>query len=99
MPWPTSPTGTSRANRPSGSPGQALAAFTVKDATSEGTYETTGDTSLGWGYWSLTVVPKGGGDPIPMKGRATVVVKKVGGKWQYIVDHASVPLPPPPASK
>ena len=76
-----------------------LAAFTVKDATSEGTYETTGDTSLGWGYWSLTVVPKGGGDPIPMKGRATVVVKKIGGKWLYVVDHASVPLPPPPPSK
>ena len=76
-----------------------LAAFTVKDATSEGTYETAGDTSLGWGYWSMTVVPKGGGDPIPMKGRATVVVKKIGGKWLYIVDHASVPLPPPPPSK
>lgn len=76
-----------------------LVAFTVKDASSEGTYETTGDTSLGWGYWSMTVVPKGGGDPIPMKGRATVVVKKIGGKWQYIVDHASVPLPTPPPSK
>jgi ketosteroid isomerase-like protein len=74
-----------------------LAMFTVKDATSTGTYETTGDTSLGWGYWTLTVVPKAGGDPIPMKGRATVVVKKIGGKWQYVVDHASVPLPAPPA--
>ena len=74
-----------------------LAMFTVKDATSEGTYETMGDTSLGWGYWSMTVVPKGGGEPIAMKGRATVVVKKIGGKWLYTVDHASVPLPPPPA--
>jgi len=74
-----------------------LAMFTVKDASSEGTYETMGDTSLGWGFWSLTVVPKGGGEPIPMKGRATVVVKKIGGKWLYVVDHASVPLPPPPA--
>jgi len=74
-----------------------LAMFTVKDATSEGTYETTGDTSLGWGLWSLTVVPKGGGDPIAMKGRATVVVRKIGGKWLYVVDHASVPLPPPPS--
>jgi uncharacterized protein (TIGR02246 family) len=74
-----------------------LAAFTVKDATSEGTYDTTGDTSLGWGYWSMTVVPKGGGEPIAMKGRATVIVKKIGGKWLYVVDHASVPLPPPPS--
>ncbi len=72
-----------------------LAAFTVKDATLEGTYDTTGDTSVGWGHWTLTVVPKAGGEPIAMKGRATVVVKKIGGKWLYVVDHASVPLPPP----
>jgi len=76
-----------------------FAMFTIKDARSEGTYETTGDTSVGWGAWSLTAVPKSGGEPIPMKGRATVVVKKIGGKWLYIVDHASVPLPPPPTSK
>ena len=74
-----------------------LAMFTVKDATSEGTYETTGDTSLGWGFWSMAVVPKGGGELIAMKGRATVVVKKIGGTWLYFVDHASVPLPPPPS--
>ena len=72
-----------------------LATFTVKDATSTGTYETIGDTSLGHGHWTLTVVPKAGGDPIPMKGRASVVTKKIGGKWLYVVDHASVPLPPP----
>jgi uncharacterized protein (TIGR02246 family) len=76
-----------------------LGMFTVTDATSEGSYETTGDMSTGWGYWTLTVVPKGGGEAIPMKGRATVVAKKIAGKWQYIVDHASVPLPPPSASK
>jgi uncharacterized protein (TIGR02246 family) len=76
-----------------------LAAFTVKDATSEATYETTGDTSIGWGHWTMTAVPKGGGEPVVMKGRATVVTKKFGGKWLYVVDHASVPLPPPPASK
>ena len=74
-----------------------LAAFTVTDASSEGTYQTTGDTSLGWGHWSMTVAPRGGGDAMTMKGRATVVVKRVGGKWLYAVDHASVPLPPPPA--
>jgi uncharacterized protein (TIGR02246 family) len=74
-----------------------LATFTVKDASSEGTYDSTGDTSLGWGHWTLTVVPKAGGAPIPMQGRATVIVKKIGGKWQYVVDHASVPLPPPAA--
>jgi len=45
----------------------------------------------------MTVVPKGGGEPMVMKGRATVIVKKIGGKWLYTVDHASVPLPPPPS--
>jgi uncharacterized protein (TIGR02246 family) len=72
-----------------------LAAFTVKDASAEGTYETTGDMSVGWGHWTMTAVPKAGGEPVVMKGRATVVTKKVGGKWLYVVDHASVPLPPP----
>ena len=71
-----------------------LATFTVKDATSTGSYETIGDTSLRHGHWTLTVVPKAGGDPVPMKGRASVVTKKIGGKWLYVVDHASVPLPP-----
>jgi uncharacterized protein (TIGR02246 family) len=76
-----------------------LATFTVKDCTSQGTYETLGDTSFGHGHWTLTVVPKAGGDAIPMKGRASVVTKKIGGKWQYVVDHASVPLPPSPPAK
>lgn len=73
-----------------------LAAFTVEDATNEGAYETLGDTSLGYGHWSMTAIPKAGGEPLQMQGRATVVVKKVGGRWQYQVDHASVPLAPPP---
>ncbi len=72
--------------------------FTVKDVRVDATYETTGDTSVGWGTWSFTAVPKAGGQPIPMNGRATVVAKKIDGKWLYVVDHASVvlPLPPPP---
>jgi uncharacterized protein (TIGR02246 family) len=72
-----------------------LATFTVKDATIAGSYETIGDTSLGHGHWTLTVVPKAGGEPMAMTGRASVVTKKIGGKWLYVVDHASVPLPPP----
>jgi uncharacterized protein (TIGR02246 family) len=72
-----------------------LATFTVKDASITSSYETIGDTSLGHGHWTLTVAPKAGGDPMPMTGRASVVTKKIGGKWLYVVDHASVPLPPP----
>jgi len=40
----------------------------------------------------VTAVPKAGGAAVVMKGRATV---KIGGKWLYVVDHASVPVPPP----
>jgi hypothetical protein len=30
-----------------------------------------------------------------MEGRYTAVGKKIGGKWYYVADHASAPLPPP----
>jgi len=29
--------------------------------------------------------------------RTTEVLKETGGKWRYLVDHASIGLPPPPA--
>ena len=62
--------------------------------------ETHGDTSIGWGRWALKIAPKAGGDPVQMEGRYMAVAKKVNGKWLYVADHASAPLPaPPPASK
>ena len=61
-------------------------------------YETRGDTSMGWGRFALTMVPKGGGDPVSVEGRFTAVAKKIFGKWSYVVDHSSAPLPPPPAA-
>jgi len=44
------------------------------------------------------MVPKAGGDPITMKGRFVEVCRKIGGKWLYVIDHASVPMemPAPP---
>jgi len=75
---------------------QFLDAFEVQDAEYHGTYETQGNLSAGWGTWKLVVVPKAGGEPMTMEGRATAVAKKIGGEWKYIADHASVPLPPPP---
>ena len=63
-------------------------------------YEAHGDTSVAWGRWTQKMTPKSGGDPVSMEGRFTPVAKKIGGKWYYVVDHASAPLPaPPPASK
>lgn len=73
-----------------------LATMTIRDATvSDAHYETHGDTAIARGQFTLTMVPKAGGDPVTMKGRFTEVCKKVGGKWLYVIDHASVPMPPP----
>jgi uncharacterized protein (TIGR02246 family) len=78
---------------------QLLSTYRVQDATlTPGGYETHGDTSAGWGRFRLTLVPKAGGEPVTMEGRYTAVGKKTGGKWHYIADHASAPLPPPPAA-
>jgi uncharacterized protein (TIGR02246 family) len=77
-----------------------LAAMTIRDATVSDThYETHGDTAIARGLFTLTLVPKAGGDPIPMQGRFVEVCRKVNGKWLYVIDHASVPMPPPPAAK
>jgi uncharacterized protein (TIGR02246 family) len=75
-----------------------LSAMTVQSATiTDSHYQTLGDTSIGWGRFTLKMVPKAGGDPIQMDGRFSAVAKKIGGKWLYVADHASVPMPPPPA--
>jgi uncharacterized protein (TIGR02246 family) len=67
-----------------------LSANTVKDATlSDVTYRTVGNTSVAWGRFSLTLAPKAGGDPVVMTGRFTEAAERRGGKWVYIVDHAS----------
>jgi uncharacterized protein (TIGR02246 family) len=59
-------------------------------------YRTSGDTSTGWGRFSMTFQPKAGGAPSTLEGRFTDVAVKKDGKWLYIVDHASAPLPSPP---
>jgi uncharacterized protein (TIGR02246 family) len=76
-----------------------LAAFTIKDAKLDAVYETSGDLSVGWGRWSMTMVPKAGGAPMAFTGRTMAVAKKIGGKWLYVADHASAPLPPPPSPR
>ena len=61
-------------------------------------YETHGDTGIARGHFMLKLAPKSGGEPVTMEGRFSSVAKKMGGKWQYVVDHASVPLPPAPST-
>ena len=36
------------------------------------------------------------GKPTTLVIRTTEVLKETGGKWRYVVDHASIGLPPPP---
>lgn len=57
-------------------------------------YKAAGDVVISWGTWTMTM-PDGNGGRMEMKGRYTDVKAKRDGKWVYIMDHASVPLPPP----
>ena len=67
-----------------------LSANTVADVSiSESGHRQTRNVATGWGTFSLTLTPKAGGNPATMTGRYTVVVERRGGKWVYVVDHAS----------
>jgi uncharacterized protein (TIGR02246 family) len=47
------------------------------------------------GYWDQTV-PGPDGTPAVFRVRTTEILKREGGKLLYVVDHASIGLPPPP---
>ena len=75
-----------------------LAANTVTGATLANThYQTSGNLSVGWGDFTLTLSPKAEGNPVTLAGRFSVIARKEGGKWVYVVDHASAhPAPSTP---
>ena len=54
-----------------------------------------GDVVVGWGLWKLTM-PGPDGKPMEMLGRYSDVKAQRDGKWVYLIDHASMPVPPPP---
>ena len=54
-----------------------------------------GDIVLSSGLFTLTMPGPTG--PMEVNGRFTDVKAQRDGKWVYLMDHASVPLPPPPA--
>jgi len=71
-----------------------FSAFKVVEANlSRGHLETHGDTAIAWGLFTLLAEPAGGGDAVEMKGRYMDVSRNVDGKWLYVADHASMPLP------
>lgn len=78
---------------------EMLGAMTINEATIDSKYQTSGDVSIGFGKATLTMTPKGGGSPQIVSVRVTAVARKIGGKWLYVVDHASAPMPPPPPPK
>ena len=75
-----------------------LAANTVTGATFADThYQTSRNLSVGWGDFTLTLSPKAGGNPVTLAGRFSVIARKEGGGWVYVVDHASAhPAPSTP---
>ena len=73
-----------------------LAANTVTAVTFANThYHTSGDLSVGWGDFTLSLSPKAGGNPVTMSGRFSVIARNENGKWVYVVDHASAQPPSP----
>ena len=58
-------------------------------------YRAEGDLVLTSGTWHLKV-PQADGSTAQIDGRFSDVKAERGGKWVYLVDHASVPMPPPP---
>ena len=75
-----------------------FAANTIKDVSfSETHYTTVGERSVGWGRFSLSLVPKGSDRPVVALGRFTEVAERRGGRWIYVLDHASAePAPAKP---
>jgi len=73
--------------------------MTINEATIDSQYQTSGDFSVGFVTSTLKMTPKGGGSPQIVSVRVTAVARKIGGKWLYVVDHASAPLPPPPPAR
>lgn len=59
---------------------------------------TSGNLAASSGTFSMTVEPKAGGAAQTMEGRYSSIAVKKNGKWMYVSDHASVPLPPAPAA-
>ena len=49
------------------------------------------------GYWEQTVAGPDG-KPATFRVRTTEILKRQGSKLVYLVDHASIGLPPPPAA-
>jgi uncharacterized protein (TIGR02246 family) len=76
-----------------------LGSSTVTEMTLSPEFETTsGNLAASSGTFSMTVTPKSGGAAQTMQGRYSSIAVRKGGKWMYVSDHASVPIPAEPAA-
>jgi ketosteroid isomerase-like protein len=70
------------------------AKLVLRDATNI----VAGEYVVTFGYFDLTM-PGPDGSSTTMNGRFTDLKAERDGKWVYVHDHASVPLPPPPTQE
>lgn len=56
------------------------------------------DYIINVGMWDDTMSGPDG-KPVTMRVRTTELLHKSRGKWRYVIDHASIGLPPPPAKQ
>lgn len=67
-----------------------FAASTIKSVTiTELGKSSRGGDSTSWGRFSIVAVSKKDGKESTEIGRYTDVSRKIGGRWLYVVDHAS----------
>jgi ketosteroid isomerase-like protein len=66
----------------------------VKAQLSETHLEVHGDTAIAWGLFMIVAIPREGGEAVEFLGRYMDVARNIGGRWLYVADHASMPLPP-----
>lgn len=71
-----------------------FAKFNTKVQIQDAHYVQQGKLVVSWGLYTLTLVPKDGGQSIVLNGRFTDLALQAGDGWQYIVDHASLPSKP-----
>ena len=78
-----------------------FAAFTIKSVKLvEMGHSRRGDEASSWGSFTIFSVAKADGKEVKEVGHYTDVSRKIGGRWLYVVDHASDdPAPAPPAAK
>lgn len=69
-------------------------AYEVEKAQlSETHLEVHGDTAIAWGLFLIIATPRDGGDPVEFRGRYMDIARNIDGRWLYVADHASMPLP------